>query len=215
MGIDDRDYMRERYRQRANRTRWNEGRRPIEAAWLDPRHPINQRHRRQGPVATAAVRLVLPLLSLLLILIPFYGDVQRRGWIPDLEPAQSFPASGSVTVARNVIGLVERSQLTIAAADANAVVQLVDPDTNAHALSIYIAANDRVTLPVPAGTYRVRLIEGKKWHGTKRYFGPNTSYETVAGLMDFTPAEGRIIDLHRRPDGNLKTQPMVSRPAPL
>ena len=212
MGIDDRDYMRERYRQRANRTRWNEGRGRIEAAWLDPSH---QRYRRQPSAAAIAVRFALPVLSLLLILIPFYGDAQRHGWIPDLEPAQPFPESGSVTLAGKVPGRVARSHLTLAAADANAVEQLVDPDTNTHALSIYVAANDRVSLPVPAGTYRVRLIEGRKWHGAKRYFGPNTSYETVAGLMDFTPAAGRIIDLHRRPGGNLKTQPMVSRLAPL
>ncbi|WP_275585237.1 hypothetical protein, partial [Stenotrophomonas maltophilia] len=68
-----------------------------------------------------------------------------------LEPAQPFPESGSVTVGANVIGLIKRSNLTIEAADSNTVVQLVDPDTNAHALSIYVAANDRVSLPVPAG----------------------------------------------------------------
>lgn len=212
MGIDDRDYMRARHRQRANRTRWNEGRGRIEAAWLDPRH---QRYRRQPSAAAIAVRFALPVLSLLLILIPFYGDAQRHGWIPDLEPAQPFPESGSVTVGVDVIGLIKRSNLTIEAADSNTVVQLVDPDTNAHALSIYVAANDRVSLPVPAGTYRVRLIEGRKWHGAKRYFGPNTSYETVASLIEFTPTMGHVIDLHRRPGGNLETRMMGSRPAPL
>lgn len=121
MGIDDRDYMRERYRHRVNPTRWNEGRGRIEAAWLDPRH---QRHRRQPSAAAIAVRFALP---------------------------------------------------------------------------------------VPAGTYRVRLIEGRKWHGAKRYFGANTSYETVAKLIEFTPARGHIIDLHRRPRGNLETRMMGSR----
>ncbi|WP_298672324.1 hypothetical protein [uncultured Sphingomonas sp.] len=212
MGIDDRDYMRARYRQRANRTRWNEGRGRIEAAWLDPHH---QRYRRQPFAAALAFRFALPVLGLLLILIPFYGDAQRHGWIPDLEPAQPFPESGSVTVAGNVVGLASRSYLTIAAADSNAVVQLMDPDTNAHALSIYVAANERVTVPVAATTYRVRLIEGRKWHGAKRYFGPNTSYETVAKLIEFTPTMGHIIDLHRRPGGNLETRMMGSRPAPL
>ncbi|WP_204310881.1 hypothetical protein, partial [Escherichia coli] len=67
------------------------------------------------------VRFALPVLSLLLILIPFYGDAQRHGWIPDLEPAQPFPESGSVTVGANVIGLIKRSNLTIEAADSNTV----------------------------------------------------------------------------------------------
>ena len=61
----------------------------------------------------------------------------------------------------------------------------------------------------------MRLIEGQKWHGTTRYFGPNTSYETVAELMTFEPRSGHIIDLHRRPGGNLKTQLMLSRPLSL
>lgn len=212
MGIDDRDYMRERYRGRVGQTRWNDKRSRTEASWLDPPRLI---HRRQGPTSHTAVRLVLPLLGALLILIPFYGDAQRHGWIPDFGPAQPFPESGSVTVAGDVVGLLERSHLTIVTADANAVVQLVDPDSNGHVLSIYVAGNDRVTLPVPAGTYRVRLIEGTRWHGPKRYFGGNTSYEAVARLITFEPRAGHIIDLHRRPDGNLKTRMMVAAPPPL
>jgi hypothetical protein len=61
----------------------------------------------------------------------------------------------------------------------------------------------------------MRLIEGQKWHGPKRYFGPNTSYETVVRLMTFAPRAGHIIDLHRRPDGNLNTRLIVSGPEPL
>src|SRR3546814_3144844 len=64
--------------------------------------------------------------------------------------------------------------------------------------------------PVPLGTFRLRLIEGQKWHGPVRYFGSNTSYETAAELMIFAPRAGHIIDLHRRPDGNLKTRMMRS-----
>src|SRR3546814_9591070 len=62
--------------------------------------------------------------------------------------------------------------------------------------------NDRIRVPVPQGTFRLRLIEGQKWHGPVRYFGSNTSYETAAELMIFAPRAGHIIDLHRRPDGN-------------
>ncbi|MFX7926573.1 hypothetical protein ABTK22_19720, partial [Acinetobacter baumannii] len=75
--------------------------------------------------------------------------------------------------------------------------------------------NDRIRVPVPQGTFRLRLIEGQKWHGPVRYFGSNTSYETAAELMIFAPRAGHIIDLHRRPDGNLKTRMMLSRPEAL
>ena len=52
-------------------------------------------------------------------------------------------------------------------------------------------------------------------HGPAHFFGSNTSYETVAELMSFEPRTGHIIDLHRRPDGNLKTRIMLTRPESL
>ncbi|MFV3484839.1 hypothetical protein ACNJI5_21255, partial [Mycobacterium tuberculosis] len=69
-----------------------------------------------------------------------------------------------------------------------------------------------VTAPAPIGTFRMRLIEGQRWHGTSRFFGPNTSYETAAELLTFEPSAGHVIDLNRRPDGNLKTRMMLSGP---
>lgn len=205
MGIDDRDYMRERRRRAAAQTRWNDGRARVEADWIDPKRPAT----RHGPHA------LIWGLSALLVFIPLYGEAQRTGWIPDFTAAAPFPETGSVTVARNIKRADIKSTLTVDASEANAVVQLFDPATGRHVFSVYVAANNRMTVPAPTGTFRMRLIEGQKWHGTTRYFGRNTSYETVAELMTFEPRSGHIIDLHRRPDGNLKTRLMLSRPEKL
>lgn len=215
MGIDDRDYMRERYRRRAGLTRWNDGRARIEAARLDAGHLVHRRGQPTRLGGGVALRLIVAGLCALLILVPLYGDAQRRGWLPDFSPGKPFPETGSVTVGRNIARARITSALTVVAADPNAVVQLFDPDTDAHVLSVYVAGNRRITIPAPAGTFRMRLIEGKKWHGARRYFGPKTSFETVARLMTFEPGGQRIVDLHRRPDGNLKTRPMISGPVPL
>ena len=212
MGLDDRDYMRERYRGRTNGTVWNDRKGRVEGAWFDPKHEGSTRQRG----GRGAVLRFLPLgLSALLILIPMYADAQRSGWIPDFAKSQPFPESGSVTVASWIRPADVTSLLTVETRAANAVVQLVDPNTNRHVISIYVAANDRIRVPVPGGTFRMRLIEGQKWHGRQRYFGPSTSYETIAELMSFDARSGHIIDLHRRPDGNLKTRMMVTRPSPL
>lgn len=210
MGLDDRDYMRERRRRAAGQTRWDEGRARVEAAWHGSSHPV----RRHGRTHRLLYSLVTGL-SALIMLIHFYGEAQRQGWLPDFAAAEPFPATGSVTVARNIRRADITSSLTVETSEANAVVQLFDPDTNVHVLSVYVAGNERITVPAPAGTFRVRLIEGQKWHGTKRYFGSNTSYETVAHLMAFEPRGGREIDLHRRPGGNLKTRLMLTRPEQL
>ena len=61
----------------------------------------------------------------------------------------------------------------------------------------------------------MKIVEGRKWHGPTRYFGPNTQYETVLKLMTFSQRMGNGIDLRRRVDGNLHTRPMITNPEPL
>jgi hypothetical protein len=215
MGLDDRDYMRERRRREVGQTRWNDGRARVEAAWLDSKHPSHRRSRLHSVSTRSRLYSLVTGLCALIMLIHFYGEAQRKGWIPDFKSSEPFPETGSVTVARSIRRAAITSLLTVATSEANAVVQLFDPETNAHVLSVYVAGNKQITIPAPSGTFRMRLIEGQKWHGPKRYFGPNTSYETVVRLMTFAPRAGHIIDLHRRPDGNLNTRLIVSGPEPL
>jgi hypothetical protein len=149
------------------------------------------------------------------VAIGILADAKRRGWLPDFQPAITFPESGSVAVARTLpLGLVQ-SRLRVSAAEANAVVQLIDPRSGAHALSVFVAANDDVDVPAPAGRWRMRIIEGQRWHGPKDFFGPNTQFETVAKLMEFPARGGNGINLHRRFDGNLPTRQMLTGPDPL
>src|SRR3546814_8090198 len=96
MGIDDRDYMRERQRARSGSTRWNDRAGRVEGAWFDPaiRSFDYQRGRWRGSRRSSPVRYIPFALSLLLILIPLYGEAQRAGWLPDREAAMPFPESG-------------------------------------------------------------------------------------------------------------------------
>src|SRR3546814_8642902 len=80
-----------------------------------------------------------------------------------------FPESGSVTVASWAMHEPVSSFLTVETADSNAVVQLIDPTTGRHAISIYVSKNDRIRVPVPQGTFRLRLIEGQKWHRSEEH----------------------------------------------
>jgi hypothetical protein len=157
-------------------------------------------------------RIIMVALSLLLALIPIYGDMKRRGWLPDLEPGLPFPQSGSVTVSEQARHRRLTSRLTIAAGPANAVVQLYEPQSGAHLLSIYVGKREQIEVPVPAGTFNLRFVEGQKWHGTTRYFGPNTAFTTAADPMTFSPKLRQIIELQRRPDGNLRTREMLGGP---
>ena len=95
-----------------------------------------------------------------LTLIPAYREAKRNGWLPDFEAAQPFPGSGSVTVSRSVNPRKATAHLRVVTAKANAVVQLYDDDTNRHVISVYVARGDDVTVPIPTGTFRMRLVAG-------------------------------------------------------
>ena len=248
MGIDDRDYMRERCRDRHGKlngtTYWNDRKARVEqpqdkhgkavplgsaswiggggngsegTGWFDTasRGFNNQRHgyrpKRRGHPHPAQKWLFL--LCVMPILIPAYREAKRSGWIPDRAAELPFPASGTVTVNNNVDPKTAISEIEVTAADANAVVQLFDRKTDAHVISVYVNRNEDVSVPVPPGTYRMKIIEGDKWHGLTKWFGPSTTYETVVRPMIFTRRTSRMIDLHRTPTGNLHTS--INNPGPL
>lgn len=220
MGLEDRDYMRERRRAEARlgSASWidRKGRVELGGLWFGARERgfdyQKGRYRPGGARSVHGAQVLIWLLSALLVIIPMIGAAKRGGWLPDLRPAIPFPESGSVTVSRELDPARVTSRLEIRTDEANAVVQLYDPDTSRHIVSIYARKDEVVRVPVPNGTYRVRLIQGLKWHGSERFFGPNTSFETVVQTMTFTSHEGHIIDLHRRPNGNLPTRMMLGGP---
>ena len=226
MGLDDRDYTRERYRKRQGlgpeKTQWNDRAGRVEmasGAWFaskDQGFDYQKGRHRLAPVFPAhPTQKWIFALSALLALIPAYREVKRNGWLPDLEAAHSFPGSGSVTVSRSVNPRKATAHLRVVTAKANAVVQLYDDETDRHVISVYVARDDDVTVPIPPGTFRMRLVEGDKWHSRTRYFGSSTTSDTVVGLMTFDRHTTRWIDLHRRPDGNLPTRADLTNPEPL
>lgn len=219
MGIDDRDYMRDRYRARAKATRWNDRAGRVEAVWFDPvnRGFDYQKGRLRGArrVRGSILRWLPFVLSVLLVAIPAWHALKREGWLPDSRPQLPFPETGSVTVSAGVNPRSASARLAVKAANAHAVVQLFDPDSGRHMISVYVRKQDRTTVPVPPGIYRIKIAEGQRWHGPRDFFGASTTYETVADLMIFQPSGGNGIDLNRRINGNLQTRPNWRGPGPL
>lgn len=219
MGLDDRDYMRERYRARTGATKWNDRAGRVEGAWFDPvnRGFDYQKGRFLGSrrPRSSILRWLPFALSLLLVAIPAWHSLKREGWLPDFSPGRAFPESGSVTIGPGVSPKGATARLTVTTSNVNAVVQLFEPASGRHVLSLYVRKNDQTTTVVPPGTYRMKIVEGQRWHGPTDFFGSSTTYETVMELMTFSAVAGHQIDLNRRPDGNLKTRPNWSGPAPL
>lgn len=218
MGIDDRDYMRERTRKRlqggafdAKKHRFNygSGRWNHEESLELQRERITGRRRRKtsngsrfltpGPVLAVAFAAVLVAKGL-----PVFQDVRRHGYLPDFATGQAFPESGEFKVrGRQARGGTAR--FTIAAGDHNAVVQLVASD-GIPVFMTFVRMNEMAAVLAPHGTWTLRLIEGDTWYGEEQLFGFNTVVEDSKELMTFGPGEEHIIDLRRRFNGNLETK---------
>ncbi|WP_103727488.1 hypothetical protein [Novosphingobium sp. HII-3] len=87
--------------------------------------------------------------------------------------------------------------------DRNAVVQLLNQRSEA-IFATYVRENDAAHVLVPRGTWTLRLIEGRTWHGDDEFFGPNTVTEDAVVKWDFD-GPGRGIDLRRRIKGAVET----------
>lgn len=218
MGLADREYMRDRCRHRAAAdTVWNDAKGRVEAdrSWFAAKnrgHDHQKGRWRPAPKVRVHPRsYVLLLLSAAVPLVSLYYEGKRSGWVPDSREEVAFPQTGEVMVNRAVDPTTAIASFRVVAADANAVAQLYRL-SGEHVISVFVRKNDDVTTRVPPGTYQLRIAEGQCWFGPEHFFGNSMTFETAAEAMRFTRRQGNGIDLHRRPDGSLKTRPNFRDP---
>ena len=235
MGIDDRDYMRDRYRQRRElpkATSWNDKKGRVEEAWFSskdqeqdykkdrwrqrecgPSTPwAGSRRRSEGFLGPSSLQGWVLILCALPIAIGAFHEAKREGWLPDTRQEFEFPETGDVTVNQNVDPRDATSRFSVTTDNAHAVAQLFDLD-GGHVLSVYVRRGSAVTTSVPPGVYRLKVAEGQRWFGPDHFFGNSMTYETVVQTMRFTRRQGAGIDLHRRPGGELPTRPNMDEPS--
>lgn len=155
--------------------------------------------RRAGtfarPRASSARGPVLLLLALALAVLGWWWSDRRNEY-------RTFPPSGSVTVTTALRPGAATARLAIRAGSAKAIVQLLAPQSGAHVLSIFLRPGDRRIVPVPPGTWRVRVIEGHAWDGPRRLFGPQTHIRRLPGLLHLVPGERPSLSLGSRESGS-------------
>jgi|EndMetStandDraft_5_1072996.scaffolds.fasta_scaffold43847_5 hypothetical protein len=216
MGIADRAYMRERYRRRQglDATTWNDRKARVELNRIG-------RYRPGGEQTNITGRLLLTgLCAVALITGGFLG----RQWFGHIlsghlglmtHRPNGFPETGSVVVSSAVDPASVKSILTLQGGPQNAIVQLLDPVTAAHRLSIYVKALERKTVPAPVGAYRIRFIHGREWEGPRTFFGKSTVQDEVEGVMLFARGHGHTLDLALGPDSNLTVRRLTAPPESL
>jgi len=233
MGIDDRDYMRDRYRQRqglgSGRTEWNDkkGREQLRdgskkavplgsagwvgGSWFDEvnrgQDYQRKRYRSRRPksknrnvIKSFLVEVVLRLG--IVVIVPY---AMYRLYIATMIPAFQalvpvpFPDNGSVYVTSQTD--IERRQglIRFKAPDAPAnsyVVMLHDINRGHDTLGVFVAGSRKTKTPVPVGTYRVRIAQGRPetWRGLDKLFGTTEARELMRPLT-IVQATDKTVDL--------------------
>jgi hypothetical protein len=127
--------------------------------------------------------------------------------------------------------------LKIEADAGNYAVKLLDSKSNGGVLMIYVGANQTFETKIPLGTYRIFGATGNVWYGNERLFGPATTYFVLRRFKNIntlymtsdTPSMtrddefrfwldekkgsrtymGHTIQLQKRSDGNMSTDPIT------
>lgn len=214
MGLDDRDYMRDRARQRAGHFR-----KPIDmefnyttGRWEEPK-PKRASRRPTSKARTRGFRFLTPwtmsIAAVALLLSYYYiktarelaGHANRAFY----EQPQPFPQSGEFKV-RGAQARQATAHFAITAGDRNAVVELVRPDGTTVFMT-FVRMNEMAGVLVPQGTWTLRLAVGETWYGEKYMFGYSGAFADSRRPIIIGPGEGRILDLRHVFNGNLETDP--------
>lgn len=198
MGLADRDYMKNRDRDKNN---WSTAQRASPRRSSGTQKPNRKPKQKQKTLVT----LVLWVAVLLV------GTAGAK-WFLDERQSQPFPPTGEVAW---YVGPTQgpTAPLTIqapAAGNANFVVLLDQWASKAPVAMIPVRAGEVAQLRVPLGQYRMTLIKGRDWQGSGKLFRHTLSSKEVVHPMDFVMVgdrfSGHTIQLET-PTGNLETAP--------
>ena len=194
MGIDDRPYMRERYRER-------KGLVGMETEWNDKRARREHVNHERGRYRTRKARRskssfmhsLLVDVALPAVFAIGGGYAIYRFYLATMIPAFQamvpvpFPASGTVYLTDQTDLDRRQGMIRFKAPERLAtsyVLMLHDVVGNHDVLGVFLGGGKRTATPVPVGTYRVRVAEGNPgaWKGPERLFGTTVGRELMLPL---------------------------------
>lgn len=85
------------------------------------------------------------------------------------------------------------------------VVKVEDVDTGREIVSIFISAGSPCEIGIPAGTYRIKYLQGNNWYGKELLFGYECSASVADKKFTFSRGEGFTVTLYKMTHGNLST----------
>jgi len=95
----------------------------------------------------------------------------------------------------------------------NYFIKLVDRNTGAEVMTVFVRGGEWVETKVPLGNYEFRYASGKDWYGEEYLFGTGTVCVKAEKEFDFyndgMGIMGHTVSLIKQADGNLPTRPIT------
>jgi hypothetical protein len=199
MGIEDRDYMRDRARSRSNASHnsWSAAHRSSvpKKKTSDPKSTmwtviivsvilfaIIQLHDRKNPkrlvLTPAEGRIAGREIPVLTNKGPL--GISEPGYIPiPLAPRVPFPASGSIgwwTSLSPGLPLAQVAIMDVSGDPRSKVYRFRQTSSGARVVDVYLAPGGAAVVSVPVDVYSISLAAGTRWEGQDRQFGPHGGY---------------------------------------
>lgn len=200
MGLQDRDYWRERYRKTESgrsHPRYNP----------DPFGSPRTARRMPVPGTPPWGKIVFWLLLATIVVFAATKALTRPGRLPLPENGWTYwyAPQGADLAPFSVVAPAQGARMH--------AVRLSDWNTGKLVAVVTVRAGESAKVSVPLGLYEVTLASGDNWYGPEKLFGFRGDERKATRPMHFyrtpTGTTGNNIDLANRLDGNLQTRPVT------
>lgn len=200
MALDDRDYMRDRARNRATNKNHD--------SWANQRRPSMRTKRAIDPKSSMMTVIVISSIAFAIVnfgvetkpkrnaLAPPAGEpTKQESSIPQdtglrsksepryipmpIAPEVTFPVSGSLGWWANLPPGMPLAQVTIRDVSDDPrpkVYRFRQSSSGARVVDAYLAPGGTAVVSIPVDVYSISLGAGTRWEGQERQFGPHGGY---------------------------------------
>lgn len=210
MGLQDRDYMHDRAREREGGRRSSSFGTRSSQPPMGPTSVFGRRkvftRRRRGWSKWMTFAVIVAIAAALLVAARYVGELRYRQPFPPTGETRWYTTSAAPSLASLSITAPKRIPST------DYLVLFNTWEGNAPVAAIPVRNAETAVLNFPLGRYRMVIVKGWLWQGHDRQFGMGTNQREAVHPLEFSRSgnswNGHTIELDKDMFGNLETRPI-------
>lgn len=197
--------------------------RPFLRPWERNRQALAARAERRRLMLVAGVLAVMATVIVGALVYVERAFVSRMLGVALEIAGVSTALSGDPSVERPQTGVLYNATgreptaplMIIAPSGVDHFIKLVDFETGAEGVALYIRDGETLDVLVPVGSFRLRHAFGTGWQGEEALFGRglSTRFEEATVPLNFRNVDGQVqgwtVDLNPKPGGDFYSRPSL------